>query len=388
MKKILLVDDEIQILKALCRVFMGTEYEIITAGSGQAALEILRDNSFDLILTDMRMPYMDGYELLTQVKALYPNIIRMILSGYSDEKIVFQALQKNIAKLYIMKPWDNKSLLKVIEQVFLTEEILASANLLTLINRVEHLPTIEESYQRIIQLIDKESDLSKIASEVERDQSITSKILHVANSAYFNAKTGSIKQAINYIGIQNTRNLVLSTSIMQGFNAKGIFLDEIKIIWNHAFTTSKLLNFIYQKHLNKKLPEELSTIGLLHNIGMVLLLSNYGKGYLEHLLKALEQKKSILEFERELYHVTHYEVGSYLLKWWDFPYAIVEATMYHHNPLDEKVTNSELVCALHIAQRYAWNLMEIETYETFDLGAFDKLNITIDSFENSLTTFK
>lgn len=388
MKKILFVDDEIQILKALNRILMDTDYEVYTAESGQSALEFLENESVDLIITDMRMPYMDGYELLSQVKKLYPKIIRIILSGYSDEKVVFNALQKNIAKLYIMKPWDNDKLLTVIEQVFKTEEILTSINLLALINGTEHLPTIEESYQRILQMIDKEVDMATIAQEIERDQSIASKILHVANSAYYNAKTGSLKQAVTYIGIQNTRNLVLTTSIIEGFKSSGPIRERVENIWNHAFTTNKLLAFIYQKHLNKKLPDSLSSAGLLHNIGLVLLLSNFGQDYLKLLLNARLQKKSISELELEQFKVTHNEAGSYLLNWWEFPYEIVEATMYHHTPLDERVTNRELVCALHVAERYAWNLMNQESFEELDYRAFEVLHIIQDDFEKSLSLFK
>jgi len=388
MKKILFVDDETQILKALGRVLMDTDYKVNTVDSGEMALEFLKHNNVDLIISDMRMPFMDGYELLSKVKLLYPNIIRIILSGYSDEKVVFNALQKNIAKLYIMKPWENDKLLTIIDQVFKTEEILTSVNLLTLINGTEHLPTIKESYQRILQLIDKESDLSNIALEIERDQSIASKLLHVANSAYYSAKTGSLKQAITYIGIQNTRNLVISTSIIEGFKSNSIVKEKMEKIWNHAFITNKLLSFIYQKHLHKKLPETLSATGLLHNIGLVLFLSNYGQEYLKLMLNAKTQKKCIEELELEKFKVTHNEAGSYLLNWWEFPYAIVEATMYHHKPFDENITNNELVCALHIAQRYAWDLMKEETYEDFDLRVFEYLKISKGDFEISLASFK
>ncbi len=388
MKKILFVDDEVQILKALNRVLIDSEYEVFTVDSGKRALEFLESDQVDLVITDMRMPHMDGYELLSQIKGLYPRIIRIILSGYSDEKVVFKALQKNIAKLYVMKPWDNDKLLIIIDQIFKMEEMLTSANLLTLINGTEHLPTIEESYQRILNLIEKESDLSLIAQEIERDQSICSKILHVANSAYYNARTGSIKQAVTYIGLQNTKNLVLSTSIIEGFKSSHVIRDQVEEIWNHAFITNKILNFIYIKQLNKKLPETLSTVGLLHNIGLVLFLSNFGQEYLRLLKTSRTEKKDITLYEQEQYSVTHNEAGSYLLNWWEFPYEIVEAAMYHHSPMHEKIINRELVCALHIAQRYAWGIMKTEAHEEFDLRAFEALNVTQVDFEKIFEMFK
>lgn len=64
---------------------------------------------------------MDGYQLLRMVKDQYPRVLRVVLSGYSDEKLVIKALQQNIAKFYIFKPWNNEKLLKLVEQIFDTE---------------------------------------------------------------------------------------------------------------------------------------------------------------------------------------------------------------------------------------------------------------------------
>ncbi|MFZ5968754.1 MAG: response regulator [Bacillota bacterium] len=122
-RRILLVDDEIHILKSLTRVFIGTDYQIFTANSGADALSILRNQEVDLIVSDMRMPNMDGYELLYKVKIDYPDILGVILSAYADEKLIFRALQQNIAKHYIPKPWENDKLIKLIDQIFKTEAL-------------------------------------------------------------------------------------------------------------------------------------------------------------------------------------------------------------------------------------------------------------------------
>ena len=99
MKTILIVDDEVPILKALSRVFFDTDYQILTAENGDDALKLLRAHKVDLVLSDMRMPLMDGYELLSIVKQLYPATIRVILSGYSEEKTIFKGLVHNIAQI-------------------------------------------------------------------------------------------------------------------------------------------------------------------------------------------------------------------------------------------------------------------------------------------------
>ena len=122
MKKILIVDDEVQILKALSRMFLDTDYEIFTADNSMEALKLLETTEINMVISDMRMPEMDGYKLLSMIKDKYPDIIRIILSGYADEKPMFQALLHNVAKLYIFKPWNNDSFLESINKLFADEK--------------------------------------------------------------------------------------------------------------------------------------------------------------------------------------------------------------------------------------------------------------------------
>lgn len=387
MKRILFVDDEIQILKSLSRLFMDTEYEVLIAEGGEEGLQILAEQAVDLVVSDMRMPYMNGYEFLSIVKEKYPYLTRLILSGYSEESILFKALEKNIAKLYLFKPWQNDKLLQTINQIFQTEDLLRNNNLLTLINNTDDLPSLKFNYQKIIQLIESDTEIQNIALEIEKDASIASKILHIANSAYFGARTGSIRQAISYIGLQNTKNLILSTSVIDLLTISNIPSEFVENIWQLAFVSNRLLFFLYQKHLNKKLPDLSSTAGLLMNIGMMFFLKYFKEKYLELLLLFRKEKLDILELEKEHFNITHSEAGAYLLKWWEFPYPIIEAALYHHNPFDERVINRELVCAVHIVNQYAMQLLD-GWCRPIDPHAFEFLGISKEAFEKSLVTFK
>ena len=78
LKRILFVDDEIQILRSITRLFMDTEYEVLTAESGADALDLLEAEQVDVIVSDMKMPKMTGYELLNQVKKRFPIVILQI----------------------------------------------------------------------------------------------------------------------------------------------------------------------------------------------------------------------------------------------------------------------------------------------------------------------
>ena len=388
MKKILIVDDEIQILKSLNRLFLDTDYEVDIAESGAQALEKLAQEEFDLVISDMRMPNMDGNTFLNKVKELYPKILRVILSGYADEKQVFKSLQNNTAKLYLYKPWNNESFINMINHIFETEGILLEKKLLEIFNNIEELPTIKASYQKIIQLIENEADFSEITKEIEKDQAISTKLLHIANSAFYGLKTGSIKQAAVYIGMKNIRSLVLSTSIIDSMGINKKLESYINHQWELAFLSNRILTFIYEKILGKKLLEETNSAGLLHNIGVVFMINIHKDEYLKLRDVAMKSGREFEEVEREVFGVSHQEIGGYLLRWWELPYPIVEAALFHHSPMDEKVVNKEIVAAVHLAQYEAARLLKEGSANSFNPAVLEFLKIDLEDFEEKLEKYE
>lgn len=383
MRKIIAVDDNLLILKSLRRLFVHSQYELVIMESPLEALQYMAEHHIDLIISDMRMPVMDGYSLLIQVKEQYPSVFRIILSGYTDEKIVFEALKHNIAKLYISKPWNDEELIKLIDQIFETEAQLNAEHIKVIVNNLEDIPTVKENYRAILDLLDKDRDISEIAKLIERDPSIAMKILHVANSAFFGLKTGSVKHAAAFLGARNLKNLIFSTGVIDtlgGFATGQKYLEDI---WKHAFLTNNIMQFIYEKFLGKKVSNDIYSAGLLHNIGVAMLLKVYQENYIE-VLKLMDQEGHfIIHEENTHFNVNHQEVGAYLIRWWDLPFPIVEAALYHHNPLDPRVINVELVYVVHIAQFFAWKLVNPKVKNIFFMECFDRLKIRPDVFEKA-----
>lgn len=382
MKKILIVDDEVQILKALSRAFFDTEYDIYTAQSGEEALEILENTEVNLVISDMKMPFMDGYELLSKVKEKYPRTIRIILSGYTEEKTIIKAIIKNIAKVYIFKPWNNDDLIHCVEQLFYVENLLNSNNLLVLINNLDSIPTTPLNHQNILSLIESDEDIKTISDEIEKDLAISTNLLHVANSALYGVKTGSVKQAVTYLGLQNTKLLITSTSILNSISSYN-YNSTFEKLWNHSLLTNKILSLIYEKFLKKKLPETSLSAGLLHNVGFLAMKHELVNQYNS------EDKNSnnLLCLEKNEFGFTHQEVGGYLLSWWELPFPIVEAALFHHCPLDDAIVNKELVLAVHIAQKYAWEMVKEEIKTPFYPETFKALNIEQKEFEKKIQDF-
>lgn len=102
---VLFVDDEQRLLNSLKREFMDEPFKKLFANSGEEALELLKDNKVHVIVTDMRMPDMNGLDLLREVKQKYPKIVRMVLSGYTQVTTLLTAINQGEVFKYITKPW-------------------------------------------------------------------------------------------------------------------------------------------------------------------------------------------------------------------------------------------------------------------------------------------
>ena len=383
---IMFVDDERQILRALNRLFMESDYECVFMDSAEEALVYLENNQIDLIISDIRMPGMNGFDFLRKVKEKYPTTMRVALSGYTDNQVIYKALEENVAKMYIYKPWEDDELEVIIDKMFQLEEILKNKKIMDLINNLNELPTIPNLYLKIKKMIQEDENVENISKLIESDQASTAKILRIANSAFYGAKTGSITQAIMYIGLTNVKSIVLSNAL---FHTSGKLEEIMNRIWINATLTNRMTNHLYQKITKKKMPNIFASAGLLHNIGMVVLISHFGELYSKILELGIENINNFMELESSMLGITHQELGGYLLNWWELPLPIVEAALYHHTPLDSRVINRELLCIVHIANANAWRRMGEEFIVNENIEACCEFLKTspeeIDSFLAELT---
>lgn len=383
MKKILFVDDEIQILKTLNRIFMDSGHQILLAESADAALKVLSEHTVDMVVTDMRMPGMDGVELLKIIKQKYPKTVRLILSGYADGSEIMYTLQNNLAKAYMFKPWKNNELISVIEQNLEDIKTAIPKEIISYINNLEQLPTIHRRYQTITNAINQDKDIGVIAAEIEKDQIISAKVLQIVNSAYYGIRTGSVKKALSFIGFNDLQNLVLSIEIMNCLSMKGAECLIAENIWNHANFTNKIQHIIQNNFLSKKSNHYDTTAGLLHKIGIVFMIKYYKNIYTVILAQAAADTQDYLyKLEMEKFGFCHLDLSAYLLRWWNAPTQIAEAAGCYISPLDDAIINKDLACIVHLAQHYASDFLNIKPFCDLQVGAFDQLGIDRNFFED------
>ncbi len=383
MKKILIVDDEVQILKALSRMFLDTDYEIFTAENGMEALKILEENEVDMLISDMRMPILDGNKLLSIVKEKYPKIIRIILSGYAEEKLMFRALLHNLAKLYVFKPWNNDALLKDIEKLFVDDVVLNSSELKKLIEDIDCRSTMPDNCKKMIQLTEEEN-MDALVKEIEHDPDISALLIQVGKSAVYGVMPDTVRQAANYIGLHNLKCFLHWACVLSTTKETDIIGEEPALLWKHAYLTNRIFLFLYETFLHKQPPEGAMFAGLMHNIGLIILTAELEKKGKQ---KNRELTHENLKIELGDYRISHQEIGAYFLDLWDLPFPIYEAALYHHRPQDVSIVHNELVSIIYIAQYYAWLKLDATDIPPIEEAAFASINITKEDFEKRLARY-
>lgn len=116
--RLLLVDDEQNVIKSLKRLLIDIDCKILTAESGEDGLKLFEDNIIQVVITDYRMPGMNGVEFLNKVKEKYPDSIRIVLSGYADAGAIVEAINLGHVYKFIPKPWDDHNLLTTVRDAF------------------------------------------------------------------------------------------------------------------------------------------------------------------------------------------------------------------------------------------------------------------------------
>ncbi len=330
MNRILFVDDEPLVLEGLRNSLRGKrrEWEMLFQHDAATALADLERAPVDVIVTDMRMPGMDGADFLARAIKVCPGATRIILSGQMEEASLARAAIT--AHRYLTKPCKNTVLLGSITQALELQALMHNERVRASIGAIESLPTVPGVYQALTTaLANDRSSPEAIAAIVEEDVAISSKVLHIVNSAFFGLprKTTSLLQAVRYLGLGTIRSLVLSHSVFEQFGRALPGLAELG--HDHALecahTARQLLG-------NQPAAEVAFTAGLLHDIGSLVFASRIPEEYTVICREAQRAGVAVHHLERERLGVTHAEAGAYLLGLWDLPHEVIDVVAGHHTP--------------------------------------------------------
>jgi len=167
---VLLVDDEENILHALKRLLRREGYRILTANSGAEGFKILDKQDVHLVVTDQRMPGMSGTEFLAKVKENYPEVIRVVLSGYTEVDSITESINKGHIYKFMLKPWNDQNVKLEIKQALEQYDLMQVNKKLhiKLIEKNEELKKINENLEMLVKERTKAFEIQNEALELSR----------------------------------------------------------------------------------------------------------------------------------------------------------------------------------------------------------------------------
>jgi len=382
-KKILFVDDESKILEGLRRSLRSKrqEWEMSFAISGEEALKVLAQQPFDVVVSDIRMPEMNGAELLEAVRQRYPHIIRIGLTGESSRATLLMCAGP--MHRFLNKPTEAETLKATVDHVSELQDLFATEKLREVTVRLASLPSSESPFHELLaELQSPEACVTKVAHFILQDVGMSTKVLHLVNSAFFGVghTVTSIEQAVKLLGLDIIKALVLSVQVLSQFDGKRLENFSLNKLWDHSMTVAS-----YAKQITKVEKAEQPMVnnaffaGLLHDVGKLVLAAELPEE--TGLVRTKSAKDGIapVEAEQEVLGATHAEVGAYLLGLWGFANPVIEAIAYHHKPQKSPHKDFSAVPAVYAANILANRNGQTDSHDTqpiVDTNHLDQLSIT------------
>lgn len=334
-KKIIFVDDEDQILKGLQRSLhpLTLEWEMLFFNNAAQALGAIRQTDVDIVVSDIRMPNMNGIQFFTQLKSLKPEVIRIFLTGQTEQDMLVKSI--DLAHQFLYKPCDVETLKQVINNSFAVRKTLLDDSIKSVVAKMDFVPPLPHTYKALLERIHSpQSSLTEIGNIISSDVGLASKILKLVNSAFFGLtrKISSPAEAVTYLGLETVKAIVLSMETSMLFEKDPQMIRRIERINEHSILCSLLSKEIaIQESVDKVFLNTVIMAGLLHDIGKLLLYYNFPKKNKD--FKERSTQVGLLEAERAVYGSTHGEIGAYLMGLWGLPDPVISCVAYHHEPL-------------------------------------------------------
>lgn len=350
--RVLFVDDETRVLEGLQRMLRSRrhEWEMEFANDAPTALEACARTPFDVVVSDMRMPGMDGAALLTEVQRRHPDTVRIVLSGHADR--AGAARVARVAHQHLTKPTDAAGLTETIDRACRLRDTLAHAGVSSLIGRLTWLPALPPIYRELLAAMDQPgAQPVAIARSVAADTELARRVLDLVNSTRFGASRHmtTLQTAATLVGVDFIASLVLAAELFREYEQH---LDDGRTdkLRTHSLCVADLAATMAN---DGQRWESAYVAGLLHDLGRLALLAGLPEEYAAVERRAERNPVSLLEAERAALGATHAQVGAALLRRWRVPEAIVEAVAFHHSPSEIGAAAPMVPLAVHVADHLA-----------------------------------
>jgi HD-like signal output (HDOD) protein len=342
MHRILFVDDEPKILTGLRRMLrsMRHEWEMEFAEGGFAALDLLRTRPFDVVVSDARMPGIEGTELLQKVRCEYPAIVRMILSGQCSRSSVLRCV--GVAHQFLSKPCDSEILKEAIRQVCRLSDSLGNQSDRAAVSRVDSLPSAAAAYEAIVeQLAADLQPLRSVAETIASDIAMSARVLQLVSSGFFGTpqRMIEVERATELLGLDTLRALVSTTTAIRP-PAQGEISEEcLQDLTRHSSAVAAAARRIAESMTgDRHVIVQSQVAGMLHEVGtLVQCTGDRPEARLDEPAGVSAPRSCSVR------------AGGYLAALWGVPAAIAEVIGNHRSPGLGNTEGFNALTAVHVA---------------------------------------
>lgn len=326
--RILFVDDEPRVLDGL-RVALRKKRAVWSctfATSGAEALSLINQGSFDVVVTDLRMPKINGIAVLKHLEERAPNTLRIILSGESQTSIAVEAATH--AHQALSKPCTLPDLEQVIARGFASRELVGDATLQKILGSIRSLPPMPKVYAQLVRILSREDvSVRDVVGLVDADLAIAAKLAQLANSPFFGARkgVGNVTEAVTRLGFELTKAIVLSTEVFASKQTNQY--PRLQEVQAHSQIVGEVAGALLSNPTDRG---HAFLAGLLHDVGTIVLGCEFPEMAEEAEVASIETQRPIWECERQLLGTDHAAVGACLLGLWGLPPEVTEAVSKHH----------------------------------------------------------
>lgn len=356
MKRLMVVDEEpaaASQIQALLSDLSG-DWEIAGASTPDQALAMLDQTPCDVVVANTHLGGTGGLQLLSDIKDRHPHTVRIAASGAAHRSVIVRALE--VAHQFLPKPLEAAGLKAALARSASFRERVTNDSLRRLIADIRTIPSLPGLYQELVAVLQSpQASVETAAAIISKDMAMVTKILQVVNSAYFSLRRtiSSPAHAMALLGLDTIKSLVLGLQVFSQFSPSAAIPVSIETLWRHGLATGASAKAIAKAEGVGALGVEGAFIGgLVHDVGVLVLGANFPEQYREVLRISRERRIAVWAAEQDVFGASHCEVAGYLLGLWGLNEAVVEAVLYHHDPLPKVQQGFSVLTAVYVANGY------------------------------------
>ncbi len=332
---LLFVDNDVRLLDTMRDMLqpMQAEWDLLFCNNVATALGWVEERAVDIVVADGRLALLEGRHLLHYVRALSPHTVRFVLAAETDKNALADTLA--LGHQFLARPCQSQQLIQAIQRTSLICTVTGNPVLQQIVTNIGVLPMLPSAQAEIMRVVQSSTvSMKQVSAVIAQDLAISVEVLRLVNSAYFNLRqqVTDLQQAVILLGLDTVRALVQAVtvfSVLESEKTRNLRQD----LYGHMLDVSQRARLMI-RHLStdRTTIDNAILAGMVHDIGKLIFCTYFAQDYFPTMALARSAKMSLHQAERQIFGVSHAELGAYLLGLWGFNEEIIIAVGFHHEP--------------------------------------------------------